>query len=165
MAVSAASYLYKSREFASEEEMVRYFLDDYRCVEDFAAQYLSAWQRIATTSELRGGLRTVSGRERLHAEILAARLHELGGTPQCTVSAERLPALEYYGSMAHSDRDKLRKTATRLQNAEKVLAPLTLAIGQIEQDRESRMLLETIMDDERASIAWFVSAWHACEQA
>ena len=46
MAVSVASYLYKSREFASEEEMVRYFLDDYRCVEDFAAQSLSAWQRV-----------------------------------------------------------------------------------------------------------------------
>lgn len=164
MAVSAASYFYKSREFASEEEMVKYLLDDYRCVEDFAAQYLGAWQCIAATAELRGGLRTVSGRERLHADILAARLQELGGTPQCSVAPERLPFLEYYGSKVHSDRDKLRKTATRLQNPEKVLASLSLAISQIEKDRESRALLETILDDERATIAWFVSAWKHCEQ-
>lgn len=163
MVMSAASYVYKSREFASEEAMVQYFLDDYRCVEDFAAQYLGAWQRIATTAELRGGLRTVSGRERLHADILAARLQELGGTPQCSIAPERLADLSYYGSLAHSDRDKLRRIATRLQNPEKVLAPLSLAISQIEKDRESRVLLETILDDERATIAWFAAAWKLCE--
>ena len=35
-------YTYKGHTFASERDMLRYLLDDYRCAEGFAAQYL-AW--------------------------------------------------------------------------------------------------------------------------
>ena len=40
-------YTYKGHTFASERDMLRYLLDDYRCAEGFAAQYLGNWQAIA----------------------------------------------------------------------------------------------------------------------
>ena len=90
MATSQKSYNYKGQTFDSEQAMVMYLLDDYRCVEGFAAQYLSAWKAISTEACVTGGLRTVCGREQLHADLLEARLRELGGTPQCEVPEERL---------------------------------------------------------------------------
>jgi bacterioferritin (cytochrome b1) len=104
-------------------------------------------------------LRTVCGREQLHADLLEARLRELGGTPQYTVPAERLADLEYYGSAAQSDRDKLGKIAARLQQPEKILQFLTQAIAQIDADRDTRELLATILDDERATIKWVLESW------
>lgn len=154
-------YTYKGHTFSSERDMVRHLLDEYRCVEGFAAQYLGAWQAIATEPCIRGGLRTVCGREHMHATVLEARLRELGGTPQCTPAPERVRDLAYYSSSAHSDLDKLGKIAARLQDPEKVLAFLTQAIAQIEQDHDTAALLRTILEDERASIGWFVDTWKA----
>ncbi|MBM3226504.1 MAG: ferritin-like domain-containing protein [Candidatus Tectomicrobia bacterium] len=159
------TYTYKGRTFASERDMVRHLLDEYRCVEGFAAQYLGAWQAIAEEPRLRGGLRTVCGREQMHAEILEARLRELGGTPQCTPPPERVLDLAYYSSAAHSDLDKLEKIALRLQDPEKVLSFLTQAIDQITEDRDTCALLSTILADERASIGWFVETWKALAPA
>lgn len=154
-------YTYKGHTFNSEPDMVRYLLDDYRCVEGFAAQYLGAWQAVAEDAGIRGGLRTVCGREQMHATILEARLRELGGTPQCQPAPERVRDLAYYSSTAHSDRDKLSKIAARLQDPEKVLQSLTQAIAQIAHDNDTCTLLNTILDDERASIRWFVDTWQA----
>lgn len=159
MAVSQKSYRYKDQTFGSEREMVMYLLDDYRCVEGFAAQYLGAWKDISKEACVTGGLRTVCGREQLHADLLEARLRELGGTPQCEVPPERLAEMDYYGSEAHSDIEKLGKIASRLQEPEKVLQFLTQAIGQIEEDRDTRELLATILDDERSTIQWVLASW------
>jgi len=154
----AHTYTYKGKDFASERDMILHLLDDYRCGEGFAARYLSAWKAIAQEPCVRGGLRTVCGREQLHADLLEARLRELGGTPQCEVPQERLADLAYYSSTAHSDAEKLGKIATRLQNPEKILQFLTDAIAQIETDRDTRELLSTILDDERATIAWILES-------
>jgi hypothetical protein len=67
----------------------------------------------------------------------------------------------YYSTSEHSDTAKLGKIATRLQDPDKVLQFLTEALAQIEVDRETRELLATILDDERATIAWFRSTWEA----
>lgn len=159
MAGNAQVYTYKGHTFASEHDMVRHLLDDYRCVEGFAAQYLGAWQAVAEEPRIRGGLRTVCGREQMHATLLEARLRELGGTPQCIAPPERVLDLAYYSSSAHSDLEKLGKIAARLQDPEKVLHFLTQAIAQITQDHDTGALLSTILEDERASIGWFVETW------
>ena len=61
----------------------------------------------------------------------------------------------------HSDAEKLGKIAARVQDPDKVLQFLTAAIAQIDADRETRELLATILDDERATIAWFRHTWEA----
>ena len=91
-----------------------YLLDAYRCVEGFAARYLGAWKAVAQDPRVKGGLRTVCGREQLHADLLEERLRELGGTPQCEVPPERLADLQYYGAATVSDTEKLSKVASRL---------------------------------------------------
>lgn len=163
MAGTMQTYTYKDKQFTSEPDMVLYLLDEYRCLEGFAARYLGAWKAVAQEDCVRGGLRTVCGREQLHADLLEARLRELGGTPQCTVPAERLADLEYYSSAAHSDRDKLGKIAARLQQPEKILQFLTQAIAQIDTDRDTRELLATILDDERATIKWVLESWETLQ--
>lgn len=165
MAVAQKTYTYKGKTFASESDMVLYLLDDYRCVEGFAARYLGAWKAVAQDPRVKGGLRTVCGREQLHADLLEERLRELGGTPQCEVPPERLADLQYYGASTVSDAEKLSKSAARLQNPEVILQFLTEAISQIEADRDTQALLNTILDDERASIACICATWQACQQA
>jgi hypothetical protein len=155
------TYTYKGKSFDSERAMLLYLLDDYRCLEGFAARYLGAWQAVSQEACVSGGLRTVRGREQMHADLLEARLRELGGTPQCAVPQERLADLAYYSAREHSDADKLGKIAARLHNPEQVLRFLTEAIEQIEEDRDTRELLATILDDERATITWILTSWEA----
>jgi hypothetical protein len=156
-------YTYKGQQFDSEHAMLLHLLDDYRCIEGFAARYLGAWRAVSQDPCIAGGLRTVCGREQLHADLLEARLRELGGMPQCEVPLERLADLPYYSTSEHSDAEKLGKIATRLQDPDKVLQFLTEALAQIEVDRETRALLATILDDERATIAWFRNTWEALQ--
>ena len=153
------TYIYKDQTFASESDMILYLLDEYRCVEGFAARYLGAWKAVSQEACVTGGLRSACGREQLHADLLEARLRELGGEPQCEVPAERLTDLEYYGSTEYSDIDKLGRVASRLQDPEKVLSFLTHAIDQIEDDQDTRELLATILDDERSTLKWITSSW------
>ena len=159
MTKAESAYTYKDQTFTSERDMVLYVLDEYRCVEGFAARYLGAWKAVSQEACVTGGLRSVCGREQLHADLLEARLRELGGEPQCDVPAERLADLAYYGSTEHSDIEKLGKVAARLQDPEKVLAFLTHAIDQIEDDQDTRELLATILDDERSTLKWITSSW------
>jgi hypothetical protein len=159
MARTEKAYTYKGKSFTSERDMVLYLLDDYRCGEGFAARYLGAWQAIAHEPGVAGGLRTVCGREQLHADLLAARLRELGGIPQCEVPPERLADLEYYSSTAYSDVEKLERIARRVHDPEKVLQVFTDTIAQIEDDPETRELIATILDDERSTIKWILESW------
>lgn len=161
MATSQKTYTYKGQTFGSERDMVMHLLDDYRCVEGFAAQYLGAWKAISQEACVTGGLRTVCGREQLHADLLEARLRELGGTPQCEVPQERLADMAYYSSEDHSDIEKLARIANRVQDPDKVLQFLSQAIEQIEDDRDTRELLATILDDERSTIRWVLASWEA----
>jgi hypothetical protein len=79
------------------------------------------------------------------------------------VPPERLADLAYYSTADHSDAEKLGNIAARVQDPDKVLHFLTEAIGQIDADRETRELLATILDDERATIAWFRHTWEALQ--
>ena len=82
-------YTYNGKSHATEGEMIMHLLDEFRCGENFAAEYLNRWVEVSDQDCVKGGLRVVQQREAYHAQILEARLRELGGIPQCTVPAER----------------------------------------------------------------------------
>ena len=89
----------------------------------------------------------------MHGRILAARLHELGGKENACLPASFAEATQARLASARiSDVDKLREVLSRLPNAEAATAPLREVIEQIEDDLESRLLLELIVADEASTI-------------
>ena len=39
----AGKYVFKGKSYTSEREMLVAFLDEYRCAENFASEYLGSW--------------------------------------------------------------------------------------------------------------------------
>lgn len=152
---TSEGYMYNGTCHATEKEMIMALLDEFRCGENFAAEYLDRWVEVSDQECVKGGLRAVQQREAYHAHVLEARLRELGGDPQCTVPAERRDKeLPYYASAETSDLEKLQSIASRLTDPAVVLKPLTDAIGQIQEDQHSKALLRSLIDDEMSSIKW-----------
>jgi len=152
---ASEGYMYNGTCHATEKEMIMALLDEFRCGENFAAEYLDRWVEVSDQECVKGGLRAVQQREAYHAHVLEARLRELGGDPQCTVPAERRDKeLPYYASAETSDLEKLQSIASRLTDPAVVLKPLTDAIGQIQEDQHSKALLRSLIDDEMSSIKW-----------
>jgi len=152
------NYTYAGKTHATEREMIMHLLDEFRCGENFAAEYLNRWIEVSDQACVKGGLRVVQQRENYHAQLLEARLRELGGTPQCTVPAERRDKeLAFYASKT-KDADKLGSVMARLegQDISAVLKPLTDAIGQIREDQQSKELLRSLIDDEMSSGKWLM---------
>jgi hypothetical protein len=161
------NYTYAGKSHATEREMVMHLLDEFRCGENFAAEYLSRWIEVSDQACVKGGLRVVQQRENYHAQLLEARLRELGGSPQCTVPAERREKeLAFYASKA-KDADKLGSIMARLkdQDISAVLKPLTDAIGQIQEDQQSKELLRSLIDDEMSSGKWLMGIHQALGSA
>ena len=151
--------MYNGTCHATEKEMIMALLDEFRCGENFAAEYLDRWVEVSDQECVKGGLRAVQQREAYHAHVLEARLRELGGDPQCTVPAERRDKeLPYYASAETSDLEKLQSIASRLTDPAVVLKPLTDAIGQIQEDQHSKELLRSLIDDEMSSIKWLMES-------
>ena len=95
-------YTYNGQSHATEREMIMHLLDEFRCGENFAAEYLNKWVEVSDQECVKGGLRVVQHREAYHAQILEARLRELGGIPQCTVPQERRDKeAPFYSSAGH----------------------------------------------------------------
>jgi bacterioferritin (cytochrome b1) len=153
------SYSYNGQDHATEREMIMHLLDEFRCGENFAAEYLSKWIEASDQECVKGGLRVVQQREAYHAQILEARLRELGGMPQCTVPQERRDKeVPFYSSTETKDAQKLLSLASRLSDPAAALKPLTDAIGQIQEDQQSKELLRSLIDDEMSSIKWLMEA-------
>src|SRR5215510_16024143 len=92
-------YTYNGQGHTTEREMIMHLIDEFRCGENFAAEYLNRWIEVSDQECVKGGLRVVQQRENYHAQILEARLRELGGVPQCTVPQERRDKeLPFYAS-------------------------------------------------------------------
>lgn len=53
--------------------------------EGFVAQYLPKWIDVSTRESVKCGLRTVQGREALHARLMKTRLRELGGESKAQI--------------------------------------------------------------------------------
>jgi hypothetical protein len=160
-ASSAEGYMYNGACHATEKEMIMAVLDEFRCGENFAAEYLDRWVEVSDQECVKGGLRAVQQREAYHAHVLEARLRELGGEPQCTVPAERRDKeLPYYASAETSDLEKLQSIAAQLKDKDPaaVLKPLTDAIDQIQEDQHSKELLRLLIDDEMSSVKWLMES-------
>jgi bacterioferritin (cytochrome b1) len=153
------SYTYNGHSHASEREMIMHLLDEFRCAENFAAEYLNRWIEVSDQECVKGGLRAVQHREAYHAQVLEARLRELGGVPQCTVPAERREKeLPFYASREMKDIDKLQSIAARLKDPAAALKSITDVVAQIEEDQQSKELLRSLVDDEMSSIKWLLDA-------
>ena len=155
----AQGYMYNGTCYETEKEMVTALLDEFRCGENFAAEYLNRWVEVSDQECVKGGLRVVQQREAYHAEILEARLRELGGDPQCTVPTERRDKeLPYFADANKTDLEKLQSIAAQVNDPATVLKPLTDAIAQIQDDQHSKELLSSLVDDEMSSVKWLLGA-------
>lgn len=152
-------YSYNGQSHATEQEMIMHLLDEFRCGENFAAEYLCKWIEASDQACVKGGLRVVQQREAYHAQILEARLRELGGVPQCSVPQERREKeLPFYSSTEKKDAEKLLSIASRLSDPAAALKPLTDAIAKIQEDQQSKELLRSLIDDEMSSVKWLLEA-------
>jgi bacterioferritin (cytochrome b1) len=149
-------YACYGRSHASERDMLLDFLDEYRCAENFSAEYLGKWMDVSPRDYVKGGLRTIHQRETFHAKLLEARLRALGGSPQCAVQeARREKQLSLYTSPEKGDLEKLQKAVGWIKDPAEAIKPLTDVIDLIEDDQQSKQMLRTIIDDELATIKWF----------
>jgi hypothetical protein len=159
-------YLYNGQGHATEHEMIMHLVDEFRCAENFASEYLSRWIEVSDQECVKGGLRVVQQRENYHAQILEARLRELGGIPQCTVPADRREKeLAFYASAEKKDLEKLQSIAARLKDPAAILKPITDVIDQIQEDQQSKELLRSLVDDEMSSVKWLLSACETLSKA
>ena len=143
----------------SEREMIKHLLDEYRCAENFAAEYLNCWKEVSDQDCVKGGLRVIQQREAYHAKLLEDRLRELGGAPQCAVSTEmRAKEMAVYASKDKTDAEKLQYIAPQLENLSKGLRFITDVIDQIQEDQQSKELLRSLVQDELSSGQWLLEA-------
>jgi hypothetical protein len=156
---SGGGYSYNGKMHATEREMLMHVLDELRCAENFASEYLNSWLQVSDQECVKGGLRMVQHREAFHAQVLEARLRELGGIPQCTVPTERRDKeLPFYSSTETKDLDKLQSIASRIKEPATLFKPITDVIAQIKDDQHSKELLRSFVDDEMSSTKWLLEA-------
>jgi len=152
-------YVFNGKSHASEREMIRALLDEYRCAENFASEYLGCWNEVSDQDCVKGGLRVIQQREAYHAKLLEARLRELGGSPQCTVSTEqRTKEMAVYAAKDKTDAQKLQHVADQIHDLPKVLSFITDVIDQIQDDQQSKELLRSLVQDEMSSAQWLLEA-------
>lgn len=155
----AGKYVFNGKTYASEREMLMQFLDEYRCAESFASEYLKCWSEVSDQECVKGGLRVIQQREAYHAKLLEERLRELGGVPQCTVSPQqREKEMSFYASKDKTDAEKLQHVAKQIQDLPKVLKFITDVIDQIQEDQHSKELLRSLVQDEYSSGNWLLEA-------
>lgn len=154
-----AQYLFNGEPVGSEREMIMQLLDEFRCRENFGAEFFNRWIAVSDQECARGGLRVVQQREAYHAQVLEARLRELGGVPQCTVSAERREKdLALYASTEKTDAEKLLALTARITDPAQTLKYITDVVEQIQEDQQSKELLRSLVQDEMSSITWLKEA-------
>src|SRR5881628_460711 len=137
----------------SERARVIGLLDDFQAAERAGAEALGRWIVACADARLRGGLRVIRARDRRHAALAEARLRSLGGVPGARPSRELVALCGVVADPGVSDRSKLALLLGRLP-AEREDAPLDELARRAEGDAETQALLETIVDDERATVRW-----------
>jgi len=140
-------------------------LDRYRAIEGWNAEYLERWIAVTADEGLRGGLRSILRREQAHAAELDARIRELGGAPRAEIpTRQREQANAFYSSREAGDLAKLASLVDVFRDPETLLGFVIDAVRDRATDDETRELLRTILDDEKATIDW-VRAAHAARTA
>src|SRR5215510_2079265 len=157
---------YQGKANPSEREKIMHLLDQYSCTEGFVAEYLPRWIEVSSNEAVKGGLRTVQSREAAHARLMKARLLELGGTRHYSIPTERREKeIPFFAAPEKKDVEKLQALATLFGDPEEFLKPVTDLIKEIQADQQSKELLRTIIDDERASIGWLVEMYKTLSEA
>jgi ferritin-like protein len=152
-------YMAVGKSHASEKEMIVALLDEYRCAENFASEYLNCWNEVSNEECVKGGLRVIQRREAYHAKLLEDRLRELGGSPQCAVTAEmRNKEMAVYAAKDKTDGQKLQYVADQIQDLPKTLSFITNVVDQIQEDQQSKELLRSLVQDEMSSAQWLLEA-------
>jgi hypothetical protein len=152
----ARVYRVRDRTFPTEREMVLHFLDEFRAGETFGGEVFALWYAVSPDPRVRGGLQVVREREAMHGKLLAARIVALGGTCQASLPEKfQTSARARLGSPTVSDADKLTDFVRRLPDVDAAVAPIRAALAQIEEDAETRALLESVTEDEMATVRWF----------
>lgn len=152
-------HVFNGKSHASEREMIMHLLDEYRCAENFASEYLNCWSEVSDQECVKGGVRVIQQREAYHARLLEDRLRELGGIPQCTVpTQQREKEMALYASKEKKDAEKLQYIANQITDLPKVLKFITDVIEQIQEDQQSKELLRSLVQDEMSSGQWLLEA-------
>lgn len=130
-------------------------LDELQAAEEAGAETLGLWIAGCDAPSLRGGLRVIRARDLAHARLARRRLAALGGDGG---HAAPLQVQSLRGVLAASDVSNRSKLAILLSRfptrADDALPP---AVASLDDD-ETRALLETMHDDDRASLRWLREA-------
>jgi hypothetical protein len=127
-------------------------LDAFQAAERAGAEAVGRWIIACGDPRLRGGLKVIRARDARHAALAEARLRALGGIPGARPSRELAALCGVVADPGVSDRSKLAMLLGRLPGTAD--EPLGELVRDVEGDPETRALLETIVDDERASLRW-----------
>ncbi len=146
----------------SERARVIGLLDAFQAAERAGVEAVGRWIVACADARLRGGLRMIRARDRRHAALAEARLRSLGGVPGARPSRELAALCGVVADPGVSDRSKLALLLGRLPARED--APLGELVRRAEGDAETRALLETIVDDERATVRWLRGMRDALER-
>ncbi len=136
----------------SERARVIALLDELQAAERAGAEALGHWLAVCREPALRGGLKVIRARDLSHAVLAEARLHGLRGVPAAQVSRGLSALCGVLAAPEVADRSKIAILLARFPSG--VYDPFAGVIRRIEHDSETRALLETIGDDERASLGW-----------
>ena len=136
----------------SEQARIVALLDEQQAAERAGAEALSRWITSCREPALRGGLRLIAARDESHAALAELRLRALGATPTARASRALVTLCGTLSASDVSDRSKLAVLLARFP--EQLYDPFAELVRQIATDDETRVLLETIGDDERASLRW-----------
>ncbi len=140
------------QEAGRERPPVAALLDEFQAAERAGADAVRRWIAVCHEPRLRGGLRVIEARDRGHAALAMARLRALGAPATAVVGHELAALCSLLGASGISDRSKLAALLARFPDG--AHDPLAGIADQLAGDDETRALLETIADDERASLAW-----------
>src|SRR3989442_1463179 len=136
----------------SERARVLALLDELQAAERAGAEALGQWMTVCRDPRLRGGLRVIRARDAGHAALAEGRLRARGGVPRAGAGRNLAALCGVLAAPDISDRAKVALLLGRFPA--ETYDPFADIIRQIEHDSETRTLLETIGDDERASLGW-----------
>ena len=136
----------------SERARVTALLDELQAAERAGAEALGQWMAVCRDPRLRGGLRVIRARDAGHAALAESRLRALGRVPTAQPSRNLAALCGVLAAPDVTDRAKVALLLGRFPSG--AYDPFADIIRRIEHDSETRALLETIGDDERASLGW-----------
>jgi hypothetical protein len=136
----------------SERSRVLALLDELHATESAGAAAMTRWLDVAVDPTLRGGLRVIAARDAAHGALALERLRALGAVPERQPSVARAELLRLVEAPDVPDGTKLRAMVERLPSDRS--GRVREAAADIVEDLETRALVETMGDDDRASLAW-----------